>query len=209
MFVSIGVHGTDRLNTIFNAQGWENRFLLPLWGLGWIFAFVIFQSVILRRISNYLRERGIRAFFDALKSLSEMVKLALALLFGFGYIRFLLGYYPFPSKPISFWMSIAFGAFSWGVSAFIVWLIKKADVVETQENQIGTVGTIFGFLLGFLIGAAFLVAGYYFPGLFYFHGMLGLFCLTMLACQLLFRSDRKKGMSNKFSEATPDSVPQV
>ena len=98
MFVNVAVRGSDELNTIFTVQGWEDRFLLPLWGLVWIFVFVVFQSVVLNRISNYLRNKGARALFDALKMPGEAVKSAFALLFGFGYLQFLLGHYPFPSR---------------------------------------------------------------------------------------------------------------
>ncbi len=190
-FVSIGVHGSDQLNTIFVVQSWEDRVLMPLWGLIWIFAFVVFQCVVLHRIANYLRGEGLRALFAALKMPSEALKAACALLFAFEYVRFLLGHYPFPSRPISVWMSMAFGGFSWGVSALFVWFVRKAKITATQQ-KVGTAGKIFGILFGFLTGAFFLLVVLFMePGLFYFHGMLGLFCITMFACQLLFLSTRE------------------
>ncbi|MGA2619254.1 MAG: hypothetical protein ABSF26_16725 [Thermoguttaceae bacterium] len=204
MFVSIAAHGSDQLNTIFVVQGWEDRVLMPLWGLLWIFAFVVFQCVVLHRIANYLRGEGIRALFAALRMPSEALKLALALLFAFGYVWFLSGHYPFPSRPISAWISTAFGVFSWGVSALLVWFIRKAKITATQQRtQTGRAGTIFGFLFGFLTGAFFLVVALFLePGLFYFHGMLGLFCITMFACQLLFLSNGKARVPDTRPEAT-------
>ena len=185
MFVNIGLRGTDQLNTLFLVNGRSDRMLLPLWGLAWILVFVVFQTVILRRISQYLSSEGHRALWVALRRPGEAVKLVLALLFAFGYVCCLLGHYPFPSKPISFWMSMAFGAFGWVVSALIVWLAKHGQV--SQQSPVGTASKVGGALFGFLIGGLFVwIALAKLPGLFYFHGMLGLLCITMCACQLLF-----------------------
>jgi hypothetical protein len=148
MFVNIGLRGADPLNTIFRAQGLSDRLLLPLWGLVWILVFVVFQTVILRRISRYISSEGPRALWLALRRPGEAVKLALALLFAFGYVRCLLGHYPFPSRPISFWMSTAFGAFGWAASALIVWLTKHGQV--SQQPQVGTASKVGGALFGFL-----------------------------------------------------------
>lgn len=185
MFVNIGVRGADQLNTIFVAQDRSDRLFLPLWGLIWILVFVVFQTVILRRIAQYLRTEGPRALWLALRRPAEAVKLALALLFAYGYVRCLLGHYPFPSRPISFWMSTAFGAFGWVASALIVWSVKHLQI--SQQPQVGSASKVGGALFGFLIGGLFVWIGLVkMPGLFYFHGMLGLLCITMFACQLLF-----------------------
>ncbi len=127
MFVNIAARGSDPLNTIFQAQGSEDRILMPLWGAVWIFIFVVFQTVVLHRITRFLRAEGIRALFAALAMPAEAVKLAFALLFGFGYLRLLFGHYPFPSQPISISVAVAFGVFGWGVSALIVWSCKKCE----------------------------------------------------------------------------------
>ena len=185
MFVTIGVRGADPLNTLFRAQGQGDRLLLPLWGLVWILIFVVFQAVILRRISQYLRTAGHQALWLALRRPGEAVKLALTLLFACGYLRCLLGHYPFPSRPITFWMSTAFGAFGWVASVLIVWLTKHRQSIK--QSPVSTANTIGGALFGFLIGGLFVwVALVKMPGLFYFHGMLGLLCIAMCACQLLF-----------------------
>jgi hypothetical protein len=194
LFVNIGVRGADEIDTVFTVQGWSDRIFMPAWGLAWIFIFVVFQGFILHRIAKYLRNEGVSALFGSLKRPSESVKLVLAVLFAVEYVRFLLRYYPFPSRPISFWMSLAFGLFSWGISALIVWLITKAKIEVTPDrNQVGTVGKIIGILFGFLVGAApFVVAVYVWPGAFYFLGMVGLFFIMTCACQLLFLSTGKK-----------------
>ena len=204
MFVNIAARGSDPLNTIFQAQGSEDRILMPLWGAVWIFIFVVFQTVVLHRITRFLRAEGIRALFAALATPGEAVKLALALLFGFGYLRLLFGHYPFPSQPISISVAVAFGVFSWGVSALIVWPRKNAKpmMMTPRQRPVGTAATIFGAVFGFFVGGIFLVAAHFFPGLFYFHGMLGLFCITMFACQLLFLSSGKKATSDGPLEAT-------
>jgi hypothetical protein len=202
MFVNIGLRGADQLNTIFVVNGRSDRMLLPLWGLVWILVFVVFQTVILRRISHYLSSEGPRALWSALRRPGEAVKLALAMLFAYGYVRCLLGHYPFPSRTISFWMSTAFGAFSWVVSGLIVWLSKHGQV--SPQSPVGTANTIGGALSGFLIGGLFVwLALVKMPGLFYFHGMLGLLCITMCACQLLFLSRPKPGRSDQLPAATP------
>jgi len=202
MFVTIGVRGADPLNTIFRAQGLSDRLLLPLWGLIWILVFVVFQTVILRRISHYLRSEGPRALGLALRRPAEAIKLALALLFACGYVRCLLGHYPFPSRPISFWMSTAFGAFGWIASALLVWLGKHRQ--SMKQSPVSPANTIGGALFGFLVGGLFVwLALVKMPGLFYFHGMLGLLCITMCACQLLFLSIPMPDRTDQFPAATP------
>ena len=46
------------------------------------------------------------------------------------------------------------------------------------------------------------------PGLFYFHGMIGLGVMTMIACQALFKGSKIKGMPNQATHPITASAAQ-
>jgi hypothetical protein len=198
MFISIGLHGEDRLS-IFGTTGMADRVLLAFWGLMWIFAFLAFQADVFRRISKFCDQRGVVLFLRALKAPSEMLKAATALLFALIYLSFVLGHYPFPGQPISMTILVLYGVFGWAVSALVAWALRKRPVRATREQHAGKVGAIVGFLIGAVF---FVVAQFVEPGLFYFHGMIGLGVMTMIACKLLFRGPRIKGMPNQALDST-------
>jgi hypothetical protein len=190
MFVNLALRGSDSLSN-FDAEG-VDRLLLPLWGLAWVYTFLLFQADVFRRISDYVRERGVSCFLPALKAPSEMAKLVVAVLFAAAYALFLFDRYPFPAKPISTGMSALFAGFGWAASAVIASAMRKGGA----RNATAQDGGIAGYLFGFLVGALFFAVPYYFePGLFYFNGMLGLGVMTMIACRILFKGAKAREMS--------------
>lgn len=199
MFTNIAANGSDDLNSVFNVQRQEDRIFLAVWGLSWIVTFVIFESVILHYISMSLKEDGPLALVIGLKKPTEILKLAVAVVMGIEYVRFLLGHYPFPSRPISLWTSTAFGVLGFVVPALfvpIVHLLKRllnrlklnaAITASQQQNQVGAAGAAGICVGGILFGAMFLMFAVSLkPGLFYFHGLLGLFVIMLFGCLLLF-----------------------
>ncbi len=193
MFVNIGRYGSDSLS-IFNADCFTDRILLPFWGLMWIFAFIAFEVDIFRRLSIFWRKQSVQLFLQELRTPTEILKALFAVLSAVGFAAMILGYYPFPSRPIPTVIWVLFWLFGWGVSGFIVWGLRRkpAPTPQTQE------GTMTGAIMGFIIGAVFFMIAYFVqPGLFYFHGMIGLGVMTMIACQVLFRKPQLKRMPNK------------
>jgi hypothetical protein len=201
MFVNIGVNGSDSLS-IFNASDLADRFLLPFWGLMWIFAFVAFEVDVFRRLSAFWQEQDLRRFLDALRSPSEVLKALLAIIFALGFAAFSLGYYPFPRSPIPTVVYVLFWLFGWGVSGLIAWGLRQKPVQKTESQE----GVVVGSIMGFVIGSVFFVVAYFFqPGLFYFHGMIGLGVVTMITCQVLFKASRNERMPNQALNRTSES----
>ena len=184
MFVNIGVNGSDSLN-VFNAYDWVDRFFLLLWGLMWISAFVAFEVDVIRRIATFWHRQSIQRFLHALRTPSEAIKAILAILFALGFLALGVGYYPFPKVPIPTVVSILFWLFGWGVSGLIAWSIRHKTVQEPEAQE----GSVAGSILGFAVGSVFFAIAYFLqPGVFYFHGMIGLGVVTMVTCQFLFRA---------------------
>lgn len=198
MFVNIAVNGSDSLS-LFNASDWADRFFLSFWGLMWIFVFVAFEVSIFRRLSVSWQKQDLRHFLNALRSPSEVLKALLAIIFALGFAAFSLGYYPFPRSPVTTAVNVSFWLFGWGVSGLIAWGLRQKPVLRAGNQK----GTVAGFIMGFVIGAVFFAFAYFVqPGLFYFHGMLGLGSMTMIACQVLFKGSISNGMQS------PASPPQ-
>ena len=189
MFVHLGWHGSDSLST-FDAINWADRFLLPLWGLMWIFAFVAFEVDIFWRLSVFWREQSAGHLLHALRRPAEGLKALLALLFAGGFIALGFGHYPFPGLPIPRATLILFWLFGWGVSGLFAWGMRQMPVQAPERQEVHVVGTLMGFVTGAVF---FAIARFLQPDLFYFHGMIGLGVMTMVTCQVLFKgSNREK-----------------
>ena len=186
VFVNIAVHGSDDLSPA-RPGDIVARVMAPLWGLLWVFAFLAFQADMFRRIAGFVRKRRVSSYIQALRTPSEALKAVIAVAFGVVYTLFLLGYYPFPSRPASAALAVVFALFSWAVSALLAWAMKKKANIPEEPVQYSTVG----FVLGFVVGAGFFALGCFVHRLFYFHGMIGLGVLTLSTCRLLFRAPRK------------------
>lgn len=207
MFLNIVITGSDSLS-VFNADGFADRIFLPFWGLMFILAFVAFQADMFRRIDIFIRGKEGFSWLQGSSSPTEIFRLVAAVAFATTYCLFLAGKYPFPSKPISTHVSLLFSVFSWGVSAGLGWLIARYDSMPSRsadpQPDTESLPPRQGMVLGFIIGITFVaVALFVTPGLFYFHGMLGLGVLTMLMCQLLFKhSEKERNVANQRLERT-------
>ena len=200
MFVNIGLYGSDSLS-IFNASDLADRFLLPLWGLMWIFVFVAFEVDIFRRLSTFWREQSVGHLLYALRSPTEMLKAFFAIIFTVGFMALGFGHYPFPSQPIPKVIFVLFWLFGWGVSGLIAWGLRRKPVPAPERQE----ETLAGSIMGFLIGAVFFAIAYFIePGLFYFHGMIGIGVMTMITCQVLFKGSNRE----KAEQAGPGYPPQ-
>lgn len=188
MFVHLGWHGSDPLS-LFEAINWADRFLLPLWGLMWIFAFVAFEVDMFLRLSAFWREQSAGQLLHALRSPAEWLKAFLALLFAGGFIALGFGHYPFPGLPIPKVTLVLFWLFGWGVSGLFAWGLRKMPAQAPKRQEVHVVGTLMGFLTGAVF---FAIACFLQPDLFYFHGMIGLGVMTMVACQVLFKGSHRE-----------------
>ncbi len=201
MFVNIAEHGADDLS-VFNATGFLDRVLLPLWGILWLVMFLARQTSVLRRIAVFVKGRGIASFVQALRVPSELVKAGLAALFGLVFLSFLCGHYPFPWRPVSTPVSILFGLFGWGISGLLAWAARRAPAQRQSEPHGSTAAAIVGFLVG---GVFLTLACFVQPGLFYFHGMIGLGVMTLISCRYLCHGARNSEPRNAGECAISDS----
>jgi hypothetical protein len=159
----------------------------------WIFAFVAFEVDIFRRLSSFWRQQSTARFFNALRTPSEMLKALLALIFALGYAALSMGYYPFPHRPIPKVIAFLFWLLGWGVSGLLAWGLRQKPIQKPEKQE----GTVTESIMGFISGSVFFAIAYFFqPGLFYFHGMIGLGVMTMITCQALFKASLNEGRPN-------------
>ena len=195
MFANIAISGSDELGPLGNVQNMGDQFFLALWGGAWICVFIIVQSVLLHYVWMSLKTDGPLAVITQLRKPTELAKFVVAMALGLEYVRFLLGHYPFPSKPISFWASAAFGILSLAVSALFVAITRSVKRFLPTDAKLRTrpptpdetVLAVWMCLVGIACGLLFVWFGISVqPKTFYMFGMLGLFVIMLFGSMLLF-----------------------
>lgn len=174
VFLNIGIHGSDDLLVIKEPPGLPGRILLSIWGLGWIFIFLLVQIYMIRRARAFLRSHNGFSLFRAMRSPMEIVKLVATGVFATAYLFFLAGECPFPSRYISPWVSLAFAVVTWGISVLFARGIARVTQVK------GSAG-------GLVVGSVFLAISLWHPETFYFAGLLGSGVVTIVICAWLLR----------------------
>ena len=175
VFLNIGIRGSDDLLVFNEPLGLLHRILLSIWGVGWILVLLFFQVYMIRRARAFLRSHNRYNLLGALRSPIEIVKLAATGGFATGYVLFLAGKCPFPSRYIAPWVSVAFGVITWAVSLLFA-------------RGIATVKEVKGSGLGLLAGLAFLALSLWYPETFYFAGIIGAGVVTLVICAWLLRT---------------------
>ncbi len=151
--------------------------LLLIWSGLWLLLFLIFQSETLRKIRRFFAENQFRNAFSSLKTPDDLAKFLATVIFAGIWVLFLIGFYPFPTYPLSPWLAGVFVVVSWIVS---IWFGKNNPENESRVNHgIGALVT------GLIVGGMFLIAGYASGGFFYLIGLVGLGVIVLLLTPLL------------------------
>ena len=100
---------------ISGASGSQKNMLYVWFGVLFLVS-VSAQIEALIKIENYFSGRPFKEYALHITSVEDFIKCLLAVLFGFFFVLFCFGLYPFPSKPHQWWHTFLFYLFIWGLS---------------------------------------------------------------------------------------------
>lgn len=122
------------------------------------------QIEALIKIENYFSGKPFNTGVFHIASIEDIIKCLLAVLFGFFFILFCFGFYPFPSKPHQWWHTLLFYIFIWGLT-FAAAKNLRGGIRSTQPlGLMNVIPVIMGFT--FFTISAFLGDVFYFAGTF-------------------------------------------
>ncbi len=122
------------------------------------------QIEALIKIENYFSKKPFNKDVFHIASIEDTIKCLLAVLFGFFFILFCFGFYPFPSKPHQWWHTLLFYIIIWGLTAAAAKNLKGGIHSTQPLGLMNVIPVIMGFTF-FTIGA-FLGDVFYFAGTF-------------------------------------------
>jgi hypothetical protein len=122
------------------------------------------QIEALIKIENYFSDKPFNKDAFHIASIEDIIKCLLAVLFGFFFILFCLGFYPFPSKPHQWWHTLLFYIFIWGLTVAAAKNLKGGIRSIQPLGLMNVIPVIMGFT--FFTISAFLGDVFYFAGTF-------------------------------------------
>ena len=122
------------------------------------------QIEALIKIENYFSCKPFNSDAFQIASIEDIIKCLLALLFGFFFILFCLGFYPFPSKPHQWWHTLLFYIFIWGLTVAAAKNLRGGIRSTQPLGLMNVIPVVMGF--SFFVVSAFLGDVFYFAGTF-------------------------------------------
>ena len=148
---------------ISGASGPQKKLLYVWFGILFLVS-VSAQIEALIKIENYFSGKPFSKAAFYIASIEDIIKCLLAVLFGFFFILFCLGFYPFPSKPHQWWHTLLFYIFIWGLTAAAAKNLRGGIRSTQPLGLMNVVPVIMGF--SFFAVSAFLGDVFYFAGTF-------------------------------------------
>ena len=142
----------------------SHRKLLYVW-FGILFLVSVSAQIeAMIKIENFFSDNPFSLKVFHLESFEDFIKCLLAVLFGFFFILFCVGFYPFPSKPHQWWHTLLFYLVIWGLTAAAAKNLKGGIRSTQPLGMMNVIPVIMGF--GFFTAGAFLGEVFYFAGTF-------------------------------------------
>lgn len=122
------------------------------------------QIEALIKIENYFSGKPFNTDAFHIASIEDIIKCLLAVLFGFFFILFCLGFYPFPSRPHQWWHTFLFYICIWGLTAAAAKNLKGGIRSTQPLGLMNVIPVVMGFT--FFAISTFLGDVFYFAGTF-------------------------------------------
>lgn len=175
---------------ISGASGSQKKLLYIWFGILFLVS-VSAQIEALIKIENYFSGKPFNKDVFHIASIEDIIKCLLAVLFGFFFILFCFGFYPFPSKPHQWWHTLLFFIFIWGLTAAAAKNLKGGIRSTQPLGLMNVIPVIMGFT--FFTISAFLGDVFYFAGTFGM-GFALIPARPLLLCnQTILLRNRKQG----------------
>jgi hypothetical protein len=175
---------------ISGASGSQKKLLYIWFGILFLVS-VSAQIEALIKIENYFSGKPFNKDVFHIASIEDIIKCLLAVLFGFFFILFCFGFYPFPSKPHQWLHTLLFYIFIWGLTVAAAKNLKGGIRSTQPLGLMNVIPVIMGFT--FFTISAFLGDVFYFAGTFGM-GFALIPARPLLLCnQTILLRNRKQG----------------
>jgi hypothetical protein len=141
-----------------------HRKLLYVWFGVLFLVSVSAQIEAMIKIENFFADKPFSPQSFRIASIEDFIKCLLAVTFTLFFILFCLGFYPFPSKPHSWWHTLLFYIFIWGLTAAAAKNLRGGIKSSQPLGVMNVIPVLMGF--GFFTAGAFLGEVFYFAGTF-------------------------------------------
>jgi hypothetical protein len=148
---------------ISGVSGTQKKMLYVWFGVLFLVS-VSAQIEALIKIEKYFSGKPFNKDIFQIASIEDILKCLLAVMFGFFFILFCFGFYPFPSKPHQWWHTLLFYIFIWGLTAAAAKNLRGGIHSTQPLGLMNVIPVIMGFT--FFTVSAFLGEVFYFAGTF-------------------------------------------